>query len=171
MSSWFLRTSAGRGEGPHPRRPSTPADHRRARHLQRAADDVGTLVPAGDVTDGEILREPDLTGGVVNHHAADMVTARALRHGLDTGPWSDAVVRELVELAGADRRSLELALARVERGLADRSSRVGERAREALERALACVAARHASSPLPTTGPDVPAALRVEQAEATGWPG
>lgn len=68
------------------------------------------------------------------------MTARALRHGLDTGSRSDAVVRELVELARADRRLLELALARVERGLADRSSRVGERAREALERAIVLVA-------------------------------
>lgn len=36
---------------------------------------------------------------------------------------------------------LELALARVERGLADRSSRVGERAHEALQQALTSVAA------------------------------
>ena len=77
----------------------------------------------------------------MTHHLADIVTARALRHGLDTGPWSDAVVRELVELARSDRRVLEVALARVERALADRSSRVGERAREALKRALVLSAA------------------------------
>jgi hypothetical protein len=77
----------------------------------------------------------------VNHHVADIVTARALRYGLETGPRSEAVVRELVELARADRRLLELALTRVERGLADRPSRVGERAREALEGALVLVAA------------------------------
>ncbi len=51
------------------------------------------------------------------------------------------MVRELVELARGDRRLLELALARVERGLADRPSRVGLRAREALERTLVLVAA------------------------------
>jgi hypothetical protein len=91
----------------------------------------------------------------VTHHLADIVTAHALRHGLDTGPRSDAVVRELVELARGDRRSLELALARVERGLANRSSRVGERAREALERALVLVAAGpHLVSALATFGLD-----------------
>jgi hypothetical protein len=90
----------------------------------------------------------------VTRHLADIVTARALRHGLDTGPRSDAVVRELVELARGDRRSLELALARVERGLADRSSRVGERARDALERALVLVAAGESFVPaLATFGP------------------
>lgn len=77
----------------------------------------------------------------MNRHAADIVTARALRHGLDRGRRSDAAVRELVELARADQRLLELALARIERGLAHRSSRVGERARDALERAIVLVAA------------------------------
>ena len=69
-------------------------------------------------------------------HPADIVTAPALRHGLDSRSRSDAVVRELVELARADRRLLEPALVRFERGLSDRSSRVGERARNVLERAI-----------------------------------
>ena len=89
----------------------------------------------------------------MTHHLADIVTARALRHGLDTGSSSDAVVRELVELARADRRVLEVALARVERGLADRSSRVGERAREALERALVLAAGPSLAPALATFGP------------------
>jgi hypothetical protein len=100
------------------------------------------LVPVAGVPAGEILHGPDQPGrGAVARHLTDIVVARALRHGLDTGPRTDAVVRELVELARGDRRMLELALARVERGLADRSSRVGERAREVLGRALASVAA------------------------------
>lgn len=89
----------------------------------------------------------------MTHHLADIVTARALRHGLDTGSRSDAVIRELVELARADRRVLEVALARVERGLADRSSRVGERAREALERALVLAAGPSLVPALATLGP------------------
>ncbi|HET6951404.1 MAG TPA: hypothetical protein VFI47_13565 [Acidimicrobiales bacterium] len=90
----------------------------------------------------------------MNRNPADIVTARALRHGLDTGSRSDAVVRDLVELARADRRVLDLALARVERGLADRSSRVGKRAREALERAIVLVAADPGLVPaLATLGP------------------
>jgi hypothetical protein len=77
----------------------------------------------------------------VNRHPADIVTARALRHGLDIAAGAAvAVAGELVDLARGDRRTLEAALARVERGLADRASPVGERARDALERALALVA-------------------------------
>jgi hypothetical protein len=76
----------------------------------------------------------------VNHNPADIVTARALRHGLDTAAAAVVVVAgELVELARGDRRTLEASLVRVERGLADRASPVGERARDVLERALALV--------------------------------
>ena len=73
-------------------------------------------------------------------HPADIVTARALRHGLDSRSRSDTVVCELVEMARADRRLLDLALVRIERGLSNRSSRVGERARSVLESAIVLVA-------------------------------
>lgn len=72
----------------------------------------------------------------MHRNPADIVTARALRHGLDTGSSCDVVVIELFALARGDRRPLEIALARVERGLADRSSRVGQRARDVLAGAL-----------------------------------
>ena len=75
------------------------------------------------------------------NHLVDIVTTRALRYGLETGPRSDSAARELAELAQGSRRLLELARTRIERGLADRSSRVGERAREALDQALVLVTA------------------------------
>jgi hypothetical protein len=84
-------------------------------------------------------------------HLVDIVTARALRYGLDAGPRSDSAIRELAELAQGSRRSLELARSRIERGLAQRSSRVGERARDALERALVLVAAGQILVPMLAT--------------------
>ena len=90
----------------------------------------------------------------MNHRLADVVTARALRHGLGSGPSSDAVARELLELARGDRRSLELALTRIERGLSGRSTRVGERACEALEQALVLITVGASLVPvLATFGP------------------
>ena len=90
----------------------------------------------------------------MNHNPADIVTARALRHGLDMAAGAVVVAAgELVELARGDRRTLEAALVRVERGLAARASPVGERARDALERALALVATvRDGDGRRPTVG-------------------
>jgi hypothetical protein len=106
---------------------------------------------------------------VNRRHPADIVTARALRHGLDRRSRTDAVVRELVELARADRRLLELALVRIERGLSDRSSRVGERARNVLESAIVLVATGSRRAPaVATVGAGGSIATRVPPAGPDG---
>ncbi len=79
----------------------------------------------------------------VRRHPADLVTARALRYGLSGDGPRDRVAEELLALAQGSRHILEWALARVERGLSARSSRVGMRARDVLEHAvtLLCIEA------------------------------
>lgn len=66
----------------------------------------------------------------------DLVTARALRYALEPGPIRGRAAAELALLARGDDRILNRALSRVERGQAERSSRTGQRARDALQRAL-----------------------------------
>jgi hypothetical protein len=72
----------------------------------------------------------------------DVVTARALQHGLGgSGAPADAAAT-LAELARYERAVVIRAIARVDRALLDRPSDIAERARDALEHALVLCAPR-----------------------------
>lgn len=68
--------------------------------------------------------------------ATDAVTARALRHGLEPEQTILSAARDLARLAHGNRHVLQQARTRIERGVADRPSGVGLRARAMLTHAL-----------------------------------
>jgi hypothetical protein len=76
----------------------------------------------------------------VRRRDCDVLTVRALQHGLAPRAPTPQVIRELADRVHGDRRPLEHALQRIERGLEDRPTPVGERARAILEAALDLVA-------------------------------
>jgi exoribonuclease R len=81
----------------------------------------------------------------------DLLTVRALQYALDPDLPRRDVARELADRARGDRRPLERALRRIDRGLEQRSTAVGQRAHEVLEEALAILAA---DQELPLRVPD-----------------
>jgi hypothetical protein len=80
--------------------------------------------------------------------AADAVTARALRHGLDPEQTIRSAAHDLVRMARGNGHTLEQGRARIERGIADRPSGVGLRARAMLTHALELVATGRARTAL-----------------------
>jgi hypothetical protein len=89
------------------------------------------------------------------HRCGDLLTVRALQYGLDPNAPVRCVARELAAQARGDRRPLQRALNRIDRGLEERSTPVGQRARTVLEAALAIVAA-DSELPLGDPGPPTP---------------
>lgn len=71
----------------------------------------------------------------------DLVTARALRLALDPAVDPDWAARELLTYVEGRTWALEVVLARLRRGLAERGSPVAARAAASVEAALALVAA------------------------------
>ena len=72
-------------------------------------------------------------------HPVDVLTARALHYGLDPAASAGRAAGELAALAKGSRTVVERAMGRVERGLSQRPSGVGVRAKSILELALVLV--------------------------------
>jgi hypothetical protein len=102
-----------------------------------AADDHGSM-GATALDQPVVVRQERRVD--VRRRDADVLTVRALQHGLAPRAPTPQVVRELADRVHGDRRPLERARQRIERGLEHRPTPVGERARAILEAALDLVA-------------------------------